>query len=91
MYFCILLAWTRSVYIYIYIYKKSKIYMKRLFNCASVGEKNFDNYQDARRVCENLISVYLITHTYTYNLKSLKFILKDYSIVHHLVKKKIRY
>ena len=25
----------------------------RLSNCASVGEKNFDNYQDARYVCEN--------------------------------------
>jgi hypothetical protein len=24
----------------------------RLSNCASVGEKDFDNYQDARCVCE---------------------------------------
>jgi len=24
----------------------------RLSNCASVGEKNLDNYQDARYVCE---------------------------------------
>jgi hypothetical protein len=37
----------------------------RLSNCASVGKKNFDNYQDARFVCEknNCSSVcYVLFH-----------------------------
>jgi len=33
----------------------------RLSNCASVGEKNFDNYQDARYVRENYVKPNIIS------------------------------
>ena len=34
----------------------------RLSNCASVDEKNFDNYQDARYVRENHIYLFISKH-----------------------------